>query len=118
MKNIVIPDTVTYIGKLAFQDAYLEKISLGKGLESIDDYAFDGNSLTVLSLPAGLKSLGEGAFFGNEVSSIEIGGNVDIQNETSLGIHGASFLEYYRNKGSGAGVYLFNNDAWKGPYKD
>ncbi|MDR0759188.1 MAG: leucine-rich repeat domain-containing protein [Treponema sp.] len=116
--NITIPDTVTSIGKLAFQDASLETISLGSGLNSIGDYAFDGNRLTVLLLPASVKSVGEGAFFGNEVRSIEIGANVAIESDTSMGTHGASFYKHYQDQGAKAGVYLYKDHAWKGPYAD
>jgi hypothetical protein len=115
IENIVIPDTVKSIGKLAFQSCSLKGIGFGKGLESIDDYAFDENNLTVLFLPENLKSVGEGAFYGNEVVSIEIGDTVTIGSESSMGIHGASFLKYYQAKGSRAGVYLYSSGAWKGP---
>jgi hypothetical protein len=115
--KITIPDTVTTIGKLAFQFAALESLSLGRGLETIDDYAFDGNRLTVLFLPENIKTVGEGAFSGSEVVSIEIGGNVTIRNETSMGIYGASFLKYYQDNGSQAGVYVYNSGEWRGPYR-
>ncbi|MDR2245141.1 MAG: leucine-rich repeat domain-containing protein [Treponema sp.] len=116
--NITIPDTVTSIGKLAFQDAALETISLGSGLKSIGDYAFDGNRLTGLFLPASVTSVGAGAFFGNELRSIEIGANVAIESDTSMGIHGASFYNHYQDQGAKAGVYLYKGQAWKGPYAD
>jgi hypothetical protein len=115
--NITIPDTVTTIGKLAFQNTFIENLSLGKGLETIDDYAFDGSRLTVLFLPENVKTIGEGAFSGNELASIEIGGNVTIKSETSMGIYGASFLKHYQDNGSRAGVYIYNSGVWKGPYQ-
>jgi hypothetical protein len=119
LRNITIPDTVKSIGKLAFQDCSLERIKLGSGLESIDDYAFDNNRLTVLFLPKSVKSVGEGAFSGNEIASIEIGSDVDIKNETSMGAYGASFRGYYTGQKSRAGgVYLYKSDAWKGPYTE
>jgi hypothetical protein len=114
--TITIPDTVKSIGKLAFQNSYLESLSLGSGLEFIDDYAFDGNYLTALFLPANVSSLGEGAFSGNKLASIEIGGQVTLKNDTSLGIYGASFRSYYAAQNSQAGVYLYDSGAWRGPY--
>jgi hypothetical protein len=117
IRYIVIPNTVRSIGKLAFQNAYLERIDLGKGLQFIDDYAFDNNSLTALYLPDTIESVGEGAFSGNKLASIEIGGNVTIKNDTSLGEYGAAFRAYYRDHGSQAGAYLYNSSAWKGPYR-
>jgi hypothetical protein len=119
INKIAIPDTVTTIGKLAFQKASLETVTLGSGLEFIGDYAFDNNHLAVLFLPAATKSVGEGAFYGNDIVSIEIGALVTIANETSMGIHGASFRKYYHEKDSADGVYLYNTSrgVWQGPYK-
>jgi hypothetical protein len=114
--NIVIPDTVETIGKLAFQNVYLETLSLGTGLKRIDDYAFDGNCLKVVVLPEGIQFVGEGAFYGNEALSIAIGEAVSLASDTSMGIHGASFRDHYQASGTKAGVYLYDNGAWTGPY--
>jgi hypothetical protein len=118
LDTIVIPDTVKSIGMLAFQNSGLQTISLGSGLESIGDYAFESNYLTVLLLPASVKSLGIGAFYGSSLVSIEIGGNVDIKSAASLGTYGASFRIYYQDKGSLAGVYLYDSGSWRGPYRE
>jgi hypothetical protein len=117
IESIDIPDTVKFIGKLAFQHCSLKTINLGSGLESIDDYAFDENDLTALFLPKNLKSVGDGAFYANELVSIELGDGVIIESESSMGIHGASFREYYQKGGSRAGVYLYNSGVWRGPYR-
>jgi hypothetical protein len=115
--SIVIPDTVTSIGKLAFQKTALDTVTLNEGLESIDDYAFDGNRLTVLFVPKSVKTLGAGAFSGNSLVSIEIGGDVAIESDTSLGTYGAAFRSHYEENNSEAGVYLYNSGSWKGPYR-
>jgi hypothetical protein len=116
IKHIDIPDTVTSIGTLAFQNCSLKTVSLGAGLTSIGDYAFENNELTVLSLPENANTVGEGAFYGNELLSIEIGVHVTVKNESSLGTHGDSFRTYYAAKGSRAGIYLYTSGAWKGRY--
>jgi hypothetical protein len=118
LQNITIPDRVESIGKLAFQNNSLESLSLGSGLKTIDDYAFDNNRLTVLFLPENVRTLGEGAFAGNKLISIEIGGNVTIKSDTSLGDYGASFRSYYTDRASLAGVYLYSKGAWKGPLSE
>jgi hypothetical protein len=116
LNRLHIPDSVRSIGKLAFQNVGLESLSLGSGLELVDDYAFDGNGLQNLFLPPQVRELGEGAFADNPLETIEIGDSVIIRNDTALGIHGAAFRRHYAGKGSGAGVYLFKNGAWEGPY--
>jgi hypothetical protein len=117
IQNIVIPDTVRSIGKLAFQNCYnLEEVTFGNGLETIGDYAFDGSRLMTLFLPGTVTTLEEGVFAGNELTTIEIGGNVTIKSDTSLGTYGASFRSYYAAQNSRAGVYLYSGGSWKGPY--
>jgi hypothetical protein len=118
IRDIIIPNTVRSIGALAFQKCNLETITFGSGLETIGVYAFDGNRLVTLILPETVKTLEEGVFAGNGLTTIEIGGNVTIKSNTSLGTYGASFREYYTEKSLRAGVYLYTNGAWRGPFSD
>lgn len=63
VKNIDIPETVTYIGNFAFSYSGLEKIILKEGLESVGYSTFyKCNSLTSASLPASLTIIGENMF--------------------------------------------------------
>ena len=66
VKQVVMPDTVTSIGKNAFCYSGLEKITMSGNLETIDKNAFCYTKLTSLSLPEGLTEIGDSAFYGNE----------------------------------------------------
>jgi hypothetical protein len=116
LNTVKIPDSVKSIGKLAFQNVGLESLSVGSGLESIGDYAFDSNRLRAVFLPSGVLTIGEGAFADNSLETIEIGDHVAIHNDTAMGIHGAAFRRYYTEKESKAGVYLYKNGSWEGPF--
>jgi hypothetical protein len=67
----VIPDSVTYIGKEAFDNCLaLEELTLGNGLAEISTGAFYGcRKIKSLSLPESLRYIGEEAFAG--LSSLE-----------------------------------------------
>ena len=41
-KVLDIPDNIYKIGKSAFKSSLLEKVKIGKNVEQIDEYAFDG----------------------------------------------------------------------------
>lgn len=67
LKSISIPESVTKIGKLAFQNCgYLETVSLGENsqLQIIDESAFLGcSSLKSFVVPCGVTSIGADAFY-------------------------------------------------------
>jgi hypothetical protein len=111
---IVIPDSVTNIGNLAFHNNYnLSKVTLGKNLETIGNYAFMNNNLENIIIPPGVTAIGEGAFYGNNIAIIEIGAGVDIKSDTSFGNRGKSFRSFYNAKEQRAGIYRFNAGEWK-----
>jgi hypothetical protein len=62
--SVVFPNTVTYIGNLAFyEDAALESVVLPNGLTSIENWTFcDCSSLTSVNLPDSLVTIGDLAF--------------------------------------------------------
>ncbi len=61
-KALVIPDTVNYIGKYAFESCNSVKLTLPESITVIDDYAFMAATLKQLILPDSAKIVGEGAF--------------------------------------------------------
>jgi len=65
MTGVVIPDTVTEIGRWAFDRVALTSITLPAGLKIIGDYAFYGcEGLTSVVIPDGVTTIGEQAFCG------------------------------------------------------
>ena len=61
---MIIPDSVTSIGSLAFCDCdKLTSVTIGNSVTSIGDFAFSGCSgLTSVTIPNGVTSIGESAF--------------------------------------------------------
>lgn len=115
IEALELPNTVTEIGTRAFQANHISKLELGSGLETIGAYAFSGNSVTNLILPYGLITVGAGAFERNDIVCIDIGNNVDIKSDSSMGINGGSFRLYYDTKGKASGIYLYDKNGWRGP---
>lgn len=64
LKTVTIPDSITIIGKNAFDTCLeLEKITFGGNLEVIGDYAFTGcQKLTEINIPENVKKIGQHAF--------------------------------------------------------
>ena len=89
--SVVISDGVTTIGNYAFFQVAVPKLTLGKDLKSIGDYAFrDTMDLETVTLPNGLKTIGKYAFFeagGNEfgLKSITIPDSVTTIGEAAFG---------------------------------
>lgn len=64
VEEIVIPDTVTEIGKNAFWGCTsLKRVKLPSGLKTIPEYCFNDCSLESVEFPDGLEEIGAGAFF-------------------------------------------------------
>ena len=81
--DVVIPDSVTSIGRCTFNGCkLLTNVIIGNGVTSIGDYAFAGcTSLTDITIPDGVTSIGERAFYGcTSLESITIPDSV-----TSIG---------------------------------
>lgn len=85
-KKIVLPDTVTTIGKLAFASYYnssasvLEEIVLPKNLKIIDESAFKGcYYLTSIDIPESVTKIGSEAFYGcSNLENISMKSDIDI----------------------------------------
>lgn len=93
LSNVIIPDSVTEIGKMAFSACALTGITIPNSVTNIDDYAFDnGYSLSNIIIPDNVITIGDGAFrecweltsviIGNSV--ISIGNNAFKRYESTL----------------------------------
>jgi hypothetical protein len=65
IKGIILPSTLTSIGKHAFSGCYiLTSVIIPDSVESIGEYAFNAcTRLASVTLPAGVESIGEHAFY-------------------------------------------------------
>ena len=79
LTNIILPNTVTYIGDSAFYNCYnLESIIIPDSVTSIDDYAFDYcNNLESVTIGSSVTTIGTNAF--NECNNLA---SVTFKNST------------------------------------
>nr|WP_321406251.1 leucine-rich repeat protein [uncultured Carboxylicivirga sp.] len=76
-----IPETVKTIGEHSFILNNLTSVTIPEGVTCIRDLAFQNNKITTLNLPNSLHYIGYQAFFLNSINSITIPENVICINE-------------------------------------
>jgi len=78
LKEIVIPDSVTYIGICAFGDCFsLEKVHLSENLKTLENFVFQNcNSLKEINFPASVNSIGARTFSGCSFTEVNIPDNI------------------------------------------
>lgn len=92
IKELQLPDSLKSVGNMAFmgdrKNPTLEKLDLGKNLESIGRNAFMNGNLSELELNENLKKIDVNAFSGNQLTSVkfntglqEIGCNAFANNQ-------------------------------------
>ena len=64
-EEVVIPNTVTYIGASAFQHLGISSVVIPEGVVNIDVYAFYNNHLKTISIPSSVKNISALAFSDN-----------------------------------------------------
>lgn len=74
--KVVLPSTVTSIGKMAFEGSTLSDINVTDAIKSIGDYAFMGCPIKAPFFPAGVTEVAEGTYYGTAVTSAVIPGHV------------------------------------------
>ena len=97
VKDLVIPDDVTKIGKRAFSGcSSLSSVTIPNSVTSIGNSAFDGcSSLTSVTIGNSVKSIGNSAFNGcSSLSSVSIGNSVtEIDNYAFDGCSSLTSIE-------------------------
>ena len=78
--SVVIPNTVTSIGRRAFEDNKLTEVTIPSSVTSIGRDAFSNNQLTSLTISNGVTSIGQSAFASNQLTEVVIPSSV-----TSIG---------------------------------
>lgn len=78
MTSVVLPDTLTEIGKEAFSQNALTKMDLTNlaSLTTIGESAFYGNQLAEVSIPDNVTSMGDGAFATNDITKLRLSSGV------------------------------------------
>lgn len=89
LKNVVFGDKVTRINNSAFMaDTLLQSITLGTGLVTIGNGAFEGckELISKLHFPSTLKTIGAEAFYGAPISEMVIPASVEEIGDYGLAI--------------------------------
>jgi len=108
---IIIPQSVTSIGRNAFGGSGLQSITLPQGLTSIGAYAFAGNNFTRVTLPNSLETIGERAFAANNLLDINIPSSVSYIGDTAFA-HNANLQAVTLTRHTNEGVVSFGYEVF------
>ena len=84
IKNVVIPEGVTDIGRMAFTGNFSESIELPSTLKTIQDQAFMNHQLSELIIPENVTQIGKSAFRFSSTGHDENGEDVRASKLTKL----------------------------------
>lgn len=104
IETVIFPDTMIYIGEIAFFGNKLTKVTIPSSVKVISWQAFACNNIKNLSLNDGLETIGNEAFSYNDLKTIRIPNSV-----TSLGSGGAFNANLIEKEN--AFIYNRNNDG-------
>ena len=76
LTQVIIPDSVTTIGKLAFANNTLTQVTIPNSVTKIDKHAFQNNQLTQVNIPDSVTIIGDVAFHNNRLEEVTIGNSV------------------------------------------
>ncbi|MBR1549683.1 MAG: leucine-rich repeat domain-containing protein [Bacteroidales bacterium] len=86
-KHLTIPDSVNYIGYCAFNYGIYGDVTLPTSLDTIREYTFQGCRFSSITLPEKLKYIGDGALSScNNLQYIEIPESVEYIGNRAFGI--------------------------------
>ena len=85
LTSVVIPDSVTTIGYMAFQNNNLTSVTIPNSVTTIGNHAFSRNNLTSVVIPDSVTTIGNYAFSRNNLTSVYIGANSNLTETTGIG---------------------------------
>jgi len=134
LTSVELPDTLTYIGALAFRGNNLESVNIPSGVNTVGILSFDGNNLSDVTMEEGVTKIGEWAFSNNNISTITIpnsvsqidghaftnnniteitiGSGVNINKTSFSGNSSKIFKTFYDDNSQLSGTYIYDNDSW------
>lgn len=99
VKQVELPDSLTVLGKNAFEDLQkLKEIRLPAGLKQIGEDAFCFSGIRKLTLPASLESIGERALYGIKSIEIEEGNPYFYTQDGCLCHRDGRLVQYFQAK--------------------
>lgn len=110
IKSVIIPDSIISIGPDAFRSCRLTSVTIPNGVIFICCRAFENNPLENIVIPDTVIFIDYGAFICSQLSTITIGDNVLLATIFPVFVNG--FDNFYKENGSKAGTYIFNNGIW------
>jgi hypothetical protein len=110
--DVIIPDSVTSIGKGAFADQkFITQVTVGNGVQTIGDEAFDNaRALTSLTLGTSVTTIGADAFYDAALATVTIPDSVTSIGDAAFRSNSITSLTL----GSGlqtTGNYAFANNS-------
>jgi hypothetical protein len=72
LTSVILPESVTYIGRDSFKDNALTEINLSENISFIGYGAFESNLLTNIIVPEGVTIIGDGTFAGNQLTNVSL----------------------------------------------
>jgi hypothetical protein len=76
IKTLTLPDSLRSIGREAFAENQLSSVKLPANITEIPDLVFGNNQLTSIDIPSRVTVIGSGAFGGNQLTELTIPANV------------------------------------------
>lgn len=71
-EHLIIPESVTVLGYMAFGETNIRKITLPSTLKKIPQYAFYASDLEIIELNDGTEEIGDCAFFGTILKDLTL----------------------------------------------
>jgi len=111
LSSVVIPNSVTTIGAMAFEQSNLTSVTLGNSVRIIEERAFQINPITSVVIPNSVTIIGAMAFGNTNLSRIAIGNDVRLGDGGFVAFDSV-FDGVYNQNGRRSGTYTRSGIFW------